>query len=113
MAVLGSHSFTLEVPDIEEGIRFYTDAGLIAARDGDVARLHCQGQHRDSIVLLGGFATKRLHHLTLRADDLAGMAARVAQYGGAIVAAPTGFADNGLWVTDPPRHAHPADRVSG
>jgi len=101
MAVLGPHSFTLEVPDIEEGIRFYADAGLIAERDGRIARLRCAEQQRESIVLVGGFARKRLHHLTLRADDLGGIAARVVPAGGTVVAAPDGFERDGLWVADP------------
>lgn len=101
MAVLGALSVTLEVPDIEPGIKFYTDAGLVAAVEGDVARLRCAGQDRDSIVLLGGAPRKRLHHISLRADDLDGMAGRVQASGGAVVAAPDGFEDNGLWIKDP------------
>jgi catechol 2,3-dioxygenase len=76
MAVLGMLSFTLEVPDLAEGVRFYTDAGLTATVEDDVARFRCGGQDRDSIVLLGGFPAKRLHHVTLRADNLDGIAAR-------------------------------------
>lgn len=55
MAVLGILSFTLEVPDLDEGVRFYTDAGLVATVDGDIARLRCPGQNRDSITLVGAF----------------------------------------------------------
>lgn len=101
MAVLNALSVTLEVPDIEPGIRFYTDAGLVAVADAKVARLRCEGQDRDSVILLGGFAKKRLHHITLRADDLDGIAADVQSHGGRVVAAPSGFQDNGLWVEDP------------
>ena len=53
MSVLGPLSFTLEVPSLDEGVTFYTDAGLVADVAGNVARLRCQGQDRDSIVLLG------------------------------------------------------------
>ena len=101
MAVLGALSFTLEVPDVDAGVRFYTDAGLVADVEGDVARLRCEGQDRDSIVLLGGRPRKRLHHISLRADDLDGIAAGVGDHGGRVVGAPEGFADNGLWVEDP------------
>ena len=101
MAVLGALSFTLEVPDVAPGVRFYTDAGLVADVAGDVARLRCEGQDRDSIVLLGGFPRKRLHHISLRADDLDGIAAAAPAHGGRVVAAPDGFEDNGLWVEDP------------
>ncbi len=101
MAVLGALSLTLEVPDIAPGVAFYTDAGLVADVEGDVARLRCEGQERDSIILLGGRPKKRLHHISLRADDLDGMAERVGAHGGAVVAAPAEFTDNGLWITDP------------
>ena len=101
MPVLGALSVTLEVPDLDVGVRFYTDAGLIASVDGEIARLRCEGQDRDSIVLLGGHARKRLHHIALRADGLDEIAGRVADAGGRIVAAPEGFEDNGLWVEDP------------
>jgi len=43
LAVLGMLSFTLEVPDLAEGLRFYTDAGLVARVEGDVAR--CENCH--------------------------------------------------------------------
>ena len=101
MAVLGALSLTLEVPDLDVGVRFYTDAGLSADVEGDTARLRCADQDRESIVLLGGYPKKRLHHISLRADDLDGIALKVAEHGGQVVAAPAGFEDNGLWVTDP------------
>ena len=101
MAVLGALSFTLEVPDVAPGVQFYTDAGMLADVEGEVARLRCAGQDRDSVVLLGGHQRKRLHHITLRADDLDAIAAKVPGQGGAVVPAPDGFEDNGLWVTDP------------
>ncbi|WP_174296770.1 VOC family protein [Sphingomonas bacterium] len=101
MAVLGPLSFTLEVPDLDVGVGFYTDAGLVADVQGDIARLRCEGQDRDSIILIGGAPRKRLHHISLRADDLDGMATTVSGAGGKVVAAPSGFEDNGLWVEDP------------
>jgi catechol 2,3-dioxygenase-like lactoylglutathione lyase family enzyme len=114
MAVLGALSFTFEVPSVGPGVSFYTDAGLIASVDGEVARLRCDGQDRDSIVLLGGYAKKRLHHISLRAEDLDGIATAVPANGGHVIAAPAGFEQHGLWVEDP--HGmlihlseHPAD----
>lgn len=101
MAVLSCYSFTLEVPDLEAGIRFYTDAGLVAARDGDTATLHCVGHERESITLLGGYPEKRLHHIALRAEALDEISARVVEHGGAIIAAPAAFADEGLRLNDP------------
>ena len=101
MPVLGAHSFTLEVPDLVEGIRFYTDAGLEAASDGTTARLRCVGRDRDCIVLIGGAERKRLHHIALRADGLDEIAANVPAAGGRVVATPAGFDSDGLWVADP------------
>lgn len=101
MAVLNLLSYTLEVPALDEGVRFYANAGLAAAVDGNVAMMRCLGQDRDSIVLIGGAPAKRLHHVALRADHLDTMAVDVVAAGGTIVAAPAGFADDGLWVTDP------------
>lgn len=101
MPVLGPLSYTLEVPSLDEGIRFYTDAGLEASSDGKIARFRCSGQERDSIVLIGGAAKKRFHHLELRADGLDQIAADVAAAGGAMITAPQGFEDCGLWVQDP------------
>lgn len=114
MAVLGALSVTLQVPDIMPGLQFYTDAGLVASVAGNLGRLRCEGQDRDSLVLIGGAERKRLHHISLRANDLDGIAAEVPRHGGRIVGAPPGFEDNGLWVSDP--HGmlihlleHPAD----
>ena len=101
MAVLGPLSVTLEVPDLDAGVKFYTDAGLLADIQGDVVRLRCEGQDRDAIILLGGRPRKRLHHISLRADGLDEIAAAVPDAGGTIIAAPEGFEDNGLWVEDP------------
>lgn len=114
MAVLGILSVTLDVPSLDEGVKFYADAGLEASIEDDVARLRCQGQERSSIVLRGGMGKKRLHHVTLRADGLDDIAPRIGGAGGQVVPAPAGFADNGLWVTDPNGilfhlREHPAD----
>ena len=101
MPVLGALSYTLEVPSLDEGVAFYTDAGLEAEIDGQIAHLRCSGQDRDSIVLIGGAERKRLHHIALRADGLDKIAADVAAAGGTIAAAPDGFTNEGLWVRDP------------
>ena len=101
MAVSGALSVTLSVPDLEPGIRFYTDAGLIPQVEGNAARFRCDGQSRDSIVLIGGASTKQLHHITLRADDLPGIATKVPAAGGQVIDPPSGFEGNGLWVRDP------------
>ena len=101
MAVQGVLSVDLEVPDVDVGIKFYTDAGLVAARTGDVARLRCIDQDRDSIILHGGAVRKRLHHVTLRADDLDKISRNVVPMGGSLLRAPDGFKNIGLWLKDP------------
>ncbi len=69
MAVLGPLSVTLEVPDLDAGIRFYTDAGLVSDISGGVASFRCPDQDRPSIVLIAGAPRKRLHNISLRAED--------------------------------------------
>jgi len=101
MPVQSLLSVTLEVPELEPGVRFYTEAGLIAAVEGDRARFRCAGQDRDCLTLIGGAPAKRLHHITLRADDLAGVALRVDWSAGVRIDTPPGCADEGLWVADP------------
>jgi catechol 2,3-dioxygenase-like lactoylglutathione lyase family enzyme len=101
MAVLGPHSVTLEVPDLDVGIQFYTSAGLEVSVGGQIARFRCSGQDRDCIVLIGGASKKRLHHIALHADKLDEIAASVAAASGKAVSAPEGFEDTGLWLTDP------------
>lgn len=101
MPVLGLLSYTLAVPSIESGVEFYTDAGLEASVEGNVARLRCAGQDRDSIVLIGGAPKKRFHHAALRADGLDKIAVDVPAAGGKLISAPEGFDDSGLWVEGP------------
>src|SRR3546814_4773187 len=88
MPVLGPLSYTLEVPSLDDGIRFYTDAGLEAESDGKVARFRCTGQERDSIILISGASKKRLHHVALRANGLDKIAADTATAGGSVITAP-------------------------
>jgi len=85
MAVLGIISVTLEVPSLEPGIKFYTDAGLRAEVAGGVAKLCCKRQEHPSIVLIGGAPHKRLHHISLRAADLKGIQANVLSHGGKLL----------------------------
>jgi catechol 2,3-dioxygenase-like lactoylglutathione lyase family enzyme len=101
MAVLTVLSLTLEVPDLQEGIRFYRDAGLIAATGERVATFRCSEHARTSIELVGGHTRKRLHHIAFRATNLDDIAARASKFGGSIAQAPTGFAQHGLWIQDP------------
>ncbi len=103
MAVLGPYGFVLEVPDLEPGVRFYTDAGLNARQDGTTVRLRCDRQDRDCITLLGGAPRKRLHHLILRANPQKFDDVRLAvpANGGTLIEAPQGFPADGVWLKDP------------
>jgi len=101
MAILGVLSVTLEIPDLDTGIRFYTNAGLLGTSDGVMARFRSPGQPNDAVILIGGAERKSLHHITLRAEGQAEIAARAEAFGGTISEAPPGFAAAGLWVRDP------------
>ncbi len=101
MAVLGVWSFTLEVPRLSDGIQFYQEAGLDPTVVGDTASFACAGQSHESIVLRGGAPSKKLHHITLRADDLPATADAAKTNGGQIIEPPSGYEADGLWVADP------------
>jgi catechol 2,3-dioxygenase-like lactoylglutathione lyase family enzyme len=101
MPVLGPWSYTLEVPELEEGIKFYQDAGLTGSMKGKVAGFRGSGESHDSVVLLGGAPVKKLHHVTLRASELDDIAALVELHGGRPTSAPPGFDEEGLWILDP------------
>ena len=101
MPVLGVSAFALEVPQLDAGVKFYTDAGLEPVLDGATARFRCPGHAQESVLLLGGARSKRLHHVRLRADGLDAIALKVEPGGGRIVDAPQGCASNGLWLRDP------------
>jgi catechol 2,3-dioxygenase len=101
MPVLGLYSVTLEVPSLDEGIKFYTDAGFVAASDEATASFSCPGQDRTAITLVAGVPRKRLHHIALRAVGLEEIAANVHVAGGQVVEAPARFEADGLWVRDP------------
>jgi catechol 2,3-dioxygenase len=101
MAVLGPWSFTLEVPSLEEGVEFYGQAGLEATVDDRKASLRCPRESRESIVLIGGAPRKKLHHVTLRGNDLERVAALAPSFRGRVIAPPLGFPQEGLWVEDP------------
>jgi catechol 2,3-dioxygenase len=94
-------SVTLEVPVVDAGVKFYTDAGLDVAQDNGVARLRCRGQDQDCVVLVGSAKTKRLHHISLRAEELDEIGRRVPKAGGTLVDPPKGFDASGIWVRDP------------
>ena len=100
MPVLGIVSYTLAVSSITDGVQFYENAGLEAKLEANAARFFCSCQDRPSIELIGGAERKRLRHVTLRAEDLQGIAAAVPQAGGKIMP-PLALDEGGLWVSDP------------
>jgi hypothetical protein len=63
MAVFGLLSLTLTMPDLEAGIRFYTDAALLAARQGDSVEFRNNGQKQSAITLLSGVSRGRTARL--------------------------------------------------
>lgn len=103
MTVLGAYSVALEVPDVDDGVTFYRDAGFDVSKEGNNAYCRCPGQDRDSITLIGEAPRKRLHHIALRADPELFDETRdkVAMLGGKLVETPDGFDDDGLWLRDP------------
>ena len=101
MSVTGLLSYALEIPALPDGVKFYGNAGLEVRVNGNRADCRCPGQDRDSVTLLGGAAMKRLHHIALRAENLARLRSTVAAEGGQVVPPPSGFEAEGLWVTDP------------
>ena len=103
MPVLGPWSVTLEVPSLEDGLKFYKDAGLATTIDGSVAGFRCPQQLHESIVLLQNNSRKKLHHIALRATELDSIATSVLELGGRTIDTPEGFAREGLWIEDPHR----------
>jgi len=103
MAVTGPYSVAIEVPDLERGIEFYTDAGLEVRVRENRAYFNCVGQETECICLIGGAPRKRLHHLALRADPAKFEIIRstVQEHGGRLIEAPEGCAPDGLWLDDP------------
>jgi catechol 2,3-dioxygenase-like lactoylglutathione lyase family enzyme len=100
MPVTGILSYTLEVPSLEAGIKFYGDAGLQrSVTEGDRASFRCPGQNSDCVSLIGGARSKRIHHIALRATGLAALAGAVVANDGKVVASASGNGD--VWVTDP------------
>jgi len=101
MAVSGVIGIALQVPDLDAGTRFYTDAGLDAVAAQGRVSLTCAGSLVSSVTLSQSPGPMRLHHVVLRAGDLDAVAALVPGHGGRVVAAPAGHDADGLWVEDP------------
>jgi catechol 2,3-dioxygenase-like lactoylglutathione lyase family enzyme len=100
LAVLGLISYALEIPELAAGVKFYSDAGLEVAVDGNVAHCRCPGQQRDSVILFGGAPSKRLHHITLRATGIDSMLKAAIRHGGRPTE-PLHVAQGNAWLFDP------------
>jgi hypothetical protein len=71
MPVFEAYSLTLEVPERDTGIAFYSAAGLEPVAGAGFVGMRCVGQQHSSILIIGGMRSKRLHYVTLRATGLA------------------------------------------
>lgn len=65
--VLGLNGYGLTVPDIDLGVRFYEDFGLVGERRDGIAALRSPGRDNDEVILIEG-APKRLHHISFFID---------------------------------------------
>lgn len=101
MPVLGLIGYTLEVPDLDVGVRFYTDAGLTAETETDRVLLRCRDSDRPAVILVRSSGPMRLHHVCLRAEALDKIKDLVPLHGGSVVASPEGCESEGIWVRDP------------
>jgi hypothetical protein len=68
MPVFEAYSLTLEVPERDTGIAFYSAAGLEPVAGVGFAGMRCVGQQHSSILLIGGMRSKRLHHVSKKID---------------------------------------------
>ena len=105
VSVQGVVSYALDVPNLQAGVRFYSDAGLEANVGGSIARFRCPDEVHDAVILRGGAERKRLRFITLRANDLATTAHDAERAGGRIIERPAGLYDENraaeLWIEDP------------
>lgn len=104
-SALGVHSldhFALEVPDLNEALRFFSAFGLDLHLRGHALDLQAFGQpHRWARLVEG--RRKRLHHLSFGAfaDDLPRFRAYIGSSGIQRIDPPEGFDSQSIWITDP------------
>lgn len=75
MAVHSLAGYTLAVPDVEKGRRFYEDFGLAGRAERDQIALRCAGSDTDQVTLREGNG-RRLHHFTMNIGTDAGASFR-------------------------------------
>ena len=102
MAVHSLRHYVLEIPDLEEGKKFYTEFGLQAREENGRVHLRCDGRETDQVILCQG-SKKRLHHVAFcaDADQIDAIKTKVAANSGSLAEAPDGFSSEGLWLRDP------------
>jgi catechol 2,3-dioxygenase len=102
MLVHSLRGYTLEVPELTVGKRFYSDVGLDAKEEKGRVTLRCQNINHNEVILVQGGDKKKLHHITLGAneDALAGIQLAAEKNDVKIIPAPSGFDTNGLWLQD-------------
>lgn len=103
MSVKGLLSVAIDVPEIDVGVAFYRQAGMIVTVEGRLAEVGCVGRRQPSIILRGGADRKRLHHVTLKADqrDFPALREKITKHGGTMIDPLADFDAVGLWLRDP------------
>lgn len=71
MTVHSLAGYTLAIPEVEAGRRFYEDFGLVGREAGGQIALRCKGSDTDQVTLRPGTG-RRLHHVTFNIDPAAG-----------------------------------------
>ncbi|MBO6782887.1 MAG: VOC family protein, partial [Alphaproteobacteria bacterium] len=102
MSVTNLQHVGIEVPDIETGLTFYRDGGLLgSARDG-MGIVSCAGREQDQLRLIEG-PRKKLHHVCFgtTAEGLAAIRTRLEEAGETLLDPPNESPDDGIWVRDP------------
>ncbi len=94
--------YSLTIPDIEPGRRFYEDFGLAGTARGNRLGLRCGNDAFDTVTLEAGKG-RRLHHVTfgVSAADLASLKATLEVRGAALVDPPAGESGAAFAVRDP------------
>lgn len=102
MAIHSLRHYALEIPDLEEGKKFYTEFGLQAREENGRVYLRCDGRDYDQVILCSG-SKKALNHVAFGADadEIESIKERIGQSKGSLADAPDGFPSDGLWLRDP------------
>lgn len=102
MTIRNLQHYALTVPDVDAGVRFYNDFGLLTHATGDRAILRCEGRAQDQVILMEG-PRKRLHHVAFgtRPDELRQLEQRLQSEGVMLFDPPRNADGAGIWFHDP------------